>query len=923
MNKSIKKIIASFLAISVISTGLVYADIPSIDDVPFESNADLDGKAPAEVMAENGVENSYKLLNYLGIVPESKEEILVSDLATNALAADWFSRVLDQNSTTGITLPYKDVTDGTEHYEGILRAYRQGIIPETDKFNPTASLTKENAARIAMYTVDYDVLYEDSGALAFAEDKNLFNGVEISEGVLTVGGLMRFIENTLNTDNINYSITGPNQYDITIDENTSYLEKKKDIIVQRGIITAVDYSSMYDHSVVMDGNIEINRGNFLYDGVKSFDMVGKNVEAYVDTADEKRIITIREYRNEVIEIKGIDFENSANGYINYTQEGKSKREKLSSDTRVLYNDLYFGTNQEAIDNGKYTTFDRMIMIDNNYDEKIDVIKVYKSDTYIVNRISTIGERIDLQNGYDSIYVNADNTRATFILNGAEIGYEELVNSDVLSVFRADSDYGNIYYNIIVSRDRVADVLSGQYEDSDIGRKYYSIAGENYELTDEFIDFLENNVTETKPIMGKEATFLMTYDGRIAGVLPMSSGFTYGYLMRAYYGNEENDEAIIIKVYSWTNGAEKIELKEKVKFYNETDTEGKKVDAKDVYDYLNKGGSLLYDMVAYKQNAQGLITEFAVPLDTSEIANFTPGSIEYPLTKDYTNFKGEYKKDEVTGENKPVFESVRSYNHVVGSIYPSGSTGTILFPFNTAARDDERQFGRRTFSYSDEYFDTTQLALYNVDEFFKPGLIAVGASVGTAPSTESSAYMIAKVEKVLNENDEPCMQISYYIGNTLTTKTFAENCIRASDSFTWHGQTSPQNIKVGDIVQLSQDNLGNINSVKYLYKSNNPSPFGYQDPSGGTMTSVRALKVIHGKVDSYSSSVVLVDYGTVIDGKQIWPIATGWGVYGNTTFVLYDSKTGEVKPVSRNEMKKGDEIVVRKRFNHGVDFFIIR
>lgn len=597
-----------------------------------------------------------------------------------------------------------------------------------------------------------------------------------------------------------------------------------------------------------------------------------------------------------------------------TTEGK--RYKLSESSKVLLNDVFYGTNKAAVNDGKFDKFHRVAITDNDRDGIYDVLKVYKADTYIVKNVSPISERIDFKYGFESIDVGEENV-SRIIKEDEEITFDKINPGETVSLYSAEKSDGKKIYQIYVSTDSVTDILTGIKND-DFGR-FYTVGKRDYKLSDNFIWFLENDTTEEKPSIGGEYTFCISCEGEITGVASKTGGFSFGWMMRAYQ-HDDNDELYSVQLYKSDGSTETFNLKERVKFFSPDTGKAAKTDASVVYGELRPGGVLIYDLVAYKLNSENEITELALPLDC---IGKTPGTVDYPLTKDYTNLTG------YNGEGKPTYANVRCYYNILDARYNVGNVTTITYPVDKANRNDQRQYDRSQFGYNDQYFSNEELTLYNTNKFFTPTIITLGSNVLKTVDQESSAYMVVRVEDTVNEDDLPVKAVTYSNGTTEATKKLSEDCSMSEDGYDWYGvPDSPQKLKAGDVIQFETNTLGEINCVRILYKADKPSPMGFQDPRSATnsaisMASVSAVKVVHGHVVDCDDKCVLVDIAGEGEEQDIWPIPTGHSAYGKVTFNLFDTKKGEVSIVSRSELKKGDEIVLRKRYNYGVNFYIIR
>lgn len=315
-----KKICALSLASCLVASSInAFAYVPSIDDVPFKS--DFLEDADVETIESAGLDAAFGLLSYIGVVDESEEKD-ISLAATKTRAARYFAAIKG-TKTGGESLPYSDVDENTENYQWILAAYSYGIIEKADKFYPAAKLTPEEAALMAMNTLGYNRMYSKESVMSFAAEYELFKGVDIKNGELTVGGLWRVIENTLAIPCLDFSLVSSGDYSIKEGEK-SYLEEKKNIIIQSGVVTAVGFSSIYGDSDLEENRIEINRGVFDCVFPPDTGMVGKTVRAYVDVSEgEYSLISIWEYKNSCYEFLWDEVE-----YIEKHRNGNYRGKKI-------------------------------------------------------------------------------------------------------------------------------------------------------------------------------------------------------------------------------------------------------------------------------------------------------------------------------------------------------------------------------------------------------------------------------------------------------------------------------------------------------------------------------------------------------------------------------------------------------------------
>ena len=87
----------------------------------------------------------------------------------------------------------------------------------------------------------------------------------------------------------------------------------------------------------------------------------------------------------------------------------------------------------------------------------------------------------------------------------------------------------------------------------------------------------------------------------------------------------------------------------------------------------------------------------------------------------------------------------------------------------------------------------------------------------------------------------------------------------------------------------------------------------------------SLNVIYAKIEDREGTIALIN--TSKDGtnpKYSLPISISLdGTYSKPYYVIYDTKKKEVTNASLAEIQAGDEVVMRKYYNHVLDVVIIR
>lgn len=446
--------------------------------------------------------------------------------------------------------PFADVGTDNENYKYIRTAYEYGIISGdgNGNFNPNSPIKYNDAIKILVELLGYReyAMMEGGypgGYLNVATDIKLTKSVTSTDNSLKGQDAARLIYNALDSNTVVRDIHG-SSYEMT-PSGDKLMTKTMDLYSVKGILTANEFTGLYDvdgagkNSIVIGGT-QINIFNTL-DAEK---YLGYDVECFYRSDDENDVVMaiVPTAKNNVTEIKADEFYSFLGSEITYIEEGRSKKEQVSLD-----DNLFVIVNGRIKDDYNADTFvfseGTITVIDNNGDNKGDVINILSYEDYVISSIDPEDEII-----YDIYGKNLDlsiekKSKSVVISDGEgnQIPFSKLEKNTVLSVVKDES---GDYIRAILKDETVTGKIYGIYEEND--DIIISIDNKEYKVS---ADVPEKNLAEYK--IGENGEFLIDAFGKIIYFKKGTVESVYGLIINTYYN--EDDDRVYIK-YIDHNGA---------------------------------------------------------------------------------------------------------------------------------------------------------------------------------------------------------------------------------------------------------------------------------------------------------------------------------------------------------------------------------
>ena len=445
-------------------------------------------------------------------------------------------------STDGFEAIFYDLTSEHEGYKYVKAVVNAGYMQgePNGKFRADDPITTMEAARVLLNALGYKPYIAVTSFQKALNKTELLNGVPDAKE-LNHAQMLKMIYNAFMSPAIRQTAYEMDAKDnvlnieYAMDEDYLGLEHWFNIIYSYGILDSVYNTGLIEAATkVKNSDITIDGVTYGYSDellwAEPYQMLGYNVNFYYQVMpDSSRYIKYMyaNDRNEEFVLTHNDIASFTNGtYKYYDKSDRVKTIALNNRTSVIYNDI---ANPGHTDAEMVPKFGTVTFIDNNSDNKYDVVKV---DDYRFNYISLINE--DEQRIYDDEakamldFKDADELE---VLNeGKPINLGRLKKSNMIAIKRssANSGYDKAVINMIKP-------IAKKIKVNSVAKKTFTGGGVTYtKWKDLTVDM-------------NEVYNLFEFEKEIVMVIKEDGAAEYGYLMGINVEGEFNINTIQFKV----------------------------------------------------------------------------------------------------------------------------------------------------------------------------------------------------------------------------------------------------------------------------------------------------------------------------------------------------------------------------------------
>ncbi len=504
----------------------------------------------------------------------------------------------------GDTPVFPDVPADHSHFAAIQAAYQLGWINGVGAaFEPDAPVTQAEACKMLLGALGYGAIAENRGGypigyLVLAAQTGLLRGsTDSGDDSVTPQVLVQMLANALDTEPLEQTAVG-DEITYETSRGTTLLNRNFDIYRVDGIVDSDPYTSLLGATRTGMGHITIDGTDYTDPDGQGQALLGTAVRAYYREeagADQRELVFASLSDNN--EITVVAPEDIVRGRVSNTQfayydqeHSGVQQEPLSRSVTLLYN-------------GKQTAMDaallcpqegQVVLIDNNTDGSIDVVKVTSYRVLVVDGVSPSTGTVSDKLGGESLVLdpNDKNCDVAVEIDGKSAQVSQLAEWNVVFYAEADGS-GRGKKTLVASTTSVEGTVEAVSEDT------VTVGGVEYQCSESLA---------VLPEAGMYATFYLDPAGKIAAK-QSSKDIVYGYLNVLYQSDMGDVQA---RIFTENNRWVSLTFQGKVKF------NGQSIPAAECWEKLGGTDAAAYrQLITYRVNDAALITELNTAVKVEE------------------------------------------------------------------------------------------------------------------------------------------------------------------------------------------------------------------------------------------------------------------------------------------------------------------
>lgn len=614
---------------------------------------------------------------------------------------------------------FEDITTKDVYFNAVNGAASLGWVAKADKFNPGSGMNGIDALKVMICAFDYKIVadalggYPD-GYLNFASKSKILSGFSFKQnGYITAREFTIMLYNLLLADAYDISITSASGVSDSIDLSKSdmtNLEKLFKIKSLTGVITKTQYTSLVlDELITETPSISIN--GYKYESKIPYGekYLGLNADVFYRTENGvEKIVAITPYDNKETVLGLSEYDEVTSEYISYEKDSKIKKYKLSGDVKWVYNGRRVNTYKEAFTDSSVGQFR---LIDNDGDEKYDVIIIDEYEYYTVESVDAASKTIGI---YDNPKIEIRESDY-FKCMDKEANPIDLIKVSANSAIAVKMSEDGFVKMVVLL-------------DEELNGKITEISGEDREITIDGKTYKYSKQFEKKELssimLGAEIVVFLGLEGDVALKAMVITDYQYGYLISM--PAPERKEDVTLEVFTPHNKAKTYYLADKVIINGEKPIEKTLV-------------SLGYGLIKYRLDNDGKVKA----IDTYQNAN------------DVTS---------ITDDN-----SLLRYVADESCYYRSGPkafvdlaniSNAVIFVVPTTHSEDEEDYG---IIYINELVSSKKYTVdvYDIDKYGYAKVVIIKGEPDIKQNFKS--YLIEKVAKCVNKNGDETYFIDAWSG----------------------------------------------------------------------------------------------------------------------------------------------------------------
>lgn len=688
-----------------------------------------------DTVGEN-CENAVEVLSALGILEGKGEGVFApADTLTRAEMAAIILRAMNVTPSTSGGKEFSDVPTTHWAYATIGSAYQMGIVNGTSDttFAPDGIVTYEQAVKMVVSALGYTVQAEaiggyPSGYLAKAAQLDILKGT-LTGGNMTRGNMAILMFNALEAELSRRESYGDDTYTFTSDAAVTMLSYYLKVTHYRDKVTATpmarfdgETQRLLDDEVIA-GGIVMKKGE-----TNAQDMLGIQSDIYVKTKENSELPTILAIvpraSVRVVDLVSADIESiSTVTELVYTDETGKEAKANISNAALIWNGREEEKSEARI---KPETGTVRLISDTGADFDLMIVEAYTN--HVVEHVNKDKGTVVFKTVNDpAITIDFDDNKLKTQLldaSGTPIDVTNLAEWDILSIAESDARHTSKSRRIY----RANTVITGTI--TEISQNEITIDEETYPS-----DLVYGAVE-----LGQNAAYYLDFTGSIAAVNTkfIGTGRTYGWLQNAA-PTKGLDTTLQLKIFTEDGEWKVFKLADKISFNGTDGLDSLSLIGSQTSENLWAAGNapsiwadgkIVPQLVAYKTNAEGFITEIETAANRSNPQTKDADKIGGDFSMDWyygkldgDGYANEHEFNGVTGDGNVKKNKVRYMNAgglFFGRVRTDDNTKFFVIPLD--ASKDEAYMIRNAGNFYTE--GTGYVAFYDVDDTYYCGAMVM-------------------------------------------------------------------------------------------------------------------------------------------------------------------------------------------------------
>ena len=787
-----------------------------------------------------------------------------------------------------------------------------------------------SAVKLSGYEIDaeYEGGYPE-GYVKIAGERELLTNCYYHSEPVTNAELAQILYNTISipTQAIVSWENGMPQYGIPTP--STIMERKYDVVMTEGVLNAFGVTNIYSAVMLENNEAEVNRKKYKTE-IDLTEYIGMNVDAFVvDNDGEEKIIAVAVNKSKKYEFSAYDIDDLDSQKI-MLKSG----EKITFDpsAKIVYNGVYYGTYSDELMKKYVDEEAEFTVVENNRDKKQDVLFVW-SYKHLISKANVSGTIVAFDYGMlfdEKSYIEfEEDARVDIYRNNIKATLQDIKAGNIISIAKSENVGNDKYYRIHISDKTITGKLRGKSSDSN-GR-LYTIEDSSYRMTKEYenacgITGIKINNEIITPELNGSYSYYLSFDGKIANIKSMSETLQIAYLVKAV-SYEEDEMISMIKVLDQNAQFNKYSLAEKVRYYDAEHVDGIRIEGEEAINKILKTADTLTGdyraPIKIQVNNEGLVDKIYMTVNRR---GKEPGTIDYPLTYDYSAADGD-------GNGK-------YYGQMVDKKYVVPNTTPVFQVPSISSADDEKLYSVIQISSRGSDVSYPGLKMYGIDDFYITEFAVWEQNSGVSMNVDEIFAVVQSAKEVWNDNlGETITEITWIRENTkgqakggVYGTVVANDAELASDNIVYDfgrkEKVKISELKFGDVIAAEFYPDGSVKNFRLIFRQSDRGNYRLRYHSSGAMTDITNnpdtlgtlghLEYIecYGKFVGNKGDVVKIDLG---NGK--YKIVRGY----MPMYILVgdNGRKSEIKSITADQILPGDKIYVHMRFAGAVDFVVMR